>query len=79
MSKQYIATFGANHEHEGYYILMKANSYMDAVEFMETTYQGKYCMVYGLEQWIEWAETARKNGFMIERQLTEINLTNKGE
>lgn len=76
MSKQYIATFGANQENEGYYILIKSDSYIGAVKYMETAYNGKYCMVYGLEQWIEWAETARKNGLSIERQLAEVNLKN---
>ncbi|MGL5712229.1 MAG: hypothetical protein ACRCX2_04365 [Paraclostridium sp.] len=73
MSK-YIATFGCGQKYEGYYIEITASSYGKAIEYMETEYEGKYCMVYGEEQWNEWVAKADKEGFMVEELLKRATI-----
>lgn len=71
---KYIATFGCGQAFEGYYIEIKAESYRDAVNYMEHQYNGQYCMVYEFDHWTKWEIEANRNGFLIESKLESVEI-----
>lgn len=71
---KYIATFGCGQKYEGYYVEIVTDKYSNAIEYMESQYDGEYCMVYDENYWNEWVEKANKEGFMVEEILDTVNI-----
>lgn len=74
LMKCYIATFGANQKHEGYYLEIICNSYEEAYEYMETRYARKYCMIYPKESWDQQVEKFDTLGYKLEQKMDTIRL-----
>lgn len=72
--KCYIATFGAGHNHEGYYLEIICNSYEEAYKFMENRYGRRYCTIYTKEFWDKQVEKFNTLGYELEQKIDTIRL-----
>ena len=70
-----IATFGSGQVNAGTYVEISCNSYQEASEYMEVTYNGKFCGVYHKDDWDKWIEEAKSRGIRVEKKLCSVNLS----
>lgn len=74
VKQQFVATFGQGQENEGRYILINANCYKMALDYMEENYNGKYCNVYSKDDWDRWVEDANYLGIRVETILEIVTI-----
>lgn len=71
---EYIATFGANQDNEGFYVRIFSKNMKNVFEYMNRIHNGNYCMVYSVSSWEDWEKEAKEKNLNIEEELYKIDL-----